>query len=61
MIGEGNTPIHPDLIAAAQEMGLDLNSEQMRELQQFIVQQNIVDQSEEGDYDVEDARGDDNR
>jgi hypothetical protein len=33
----------------------------MRELQQFIVQQNIVDQSEEGDYDVEDARGDENR
>lgn len=61
MIGEGNTPIHPDLIAAAQEMGLDLNSEQMRELQQFIVQQNIVDQSEEGDYDVEDARGDEKR
>jgi hypothetical protein len=27
IIGEGNTPIHPDLIAAAQEMGLDLNSE----------------------------------
>ena len=52
---EGDTPIHPDLIAAAEEMGLDLNSEQMRELQQFIVQQNIVDQSEEGDYDAEDA------
>jgi len=31
-------------------MGLDLNSDQMRELQQFIVQQNIIDQSEEGDY-----------
>ena len=28
----GDTPIHPDLIAAAEEMGLDLNSEQMREL-----------------------------
>lgn len=26
------TPIHPDLIAAAQEMGLALNSDQMREL-----------------------------
>lgn len=35
-------------------MGLDLNSDQMRELQQFIVQQNIVDQSEEGDYEFED-------
>jgi len=27
-----NSPINPELIAAAQEMGLDLNSEQMREL-----------------------------
>lgn len=33
-------------------MGLELNSDQMRELQQFIVQQNIVDQSEE-EYDQE--------
>lgn len=33
---EEGPPIHPDLIAAAQEMGLALNSDQMRELQQFI-------------------------
>ena len=31
LMGDGDTPIHPDLIAAAQEMGLDLNSDQMRE------------------------------
>ena len=43
---EAAEPIHPDLIAAAQEMGLDLNSEQMRELQKFIVQQNINEDSE---------------
>lgn len=37
--GEDDSPINPELIAAAQEMGLDLNSEQMRELQQFLVKQ----------------------
>ena len=40
-------PIHPDLIAAAQEMGLALNSEQMRELQQFIEQQNKEGEGED--------------
>lgn len=29
--------IHPDLIAAAEELGIDLNEEQMRELQKYIV------------------------
>lgn len=49
-------PIHPDLIAAAQEMGLDLNSQQMRDLQYFIAQQNI---NEESDEEAVDAQGDD--
>jgi len=51
---EAAEPIHPDLIAAAQEMGLDLNSEQMRELQKFIVQQNINEDSEgDGEHEQE--------
>ena len=30
--------IHPDLIAAAHKMGVDLDSEQIHELQKFIEQ-----------------------
>ena len=33
--------IHPDLIAAAHKMGVELDSEQIQELQKFIEQQNI--------------------
>lgn len=40
-----DSPINPELIAAAQEMGLDLNSKQMRELQQFLVKQKQGEQS----------------
>lgn len=50
---EGNELIHSDLIAAVQQMGLELNSDQMRELQNYIAHQNNFDQSEEAEYDVE--------
>lgn len=33
--------LHPDLIAAAHQMGIDMDSEQISELQKFIAQQNI--------------------
>ena len=33
--------LHPDLIAAAHQMGIDMDSEQISELQRFIAQQNI--------------------
>ena len=41
MDGEMQMQIHPDLIAAAHKMGVDLDSEQIHELQKFIEQQNI--------------------
>lgn len=42
--------IHPDLIAAAHKMGVDLDSEQIHELQKFIEQQNIeLDGAEESE------------
>lgn len=41
--------IHPDLIAAAHKMGVDLDSEQIQELQKFIEQQNI-DLDDEGEH-----------
>ena len=36
MDGEMQMQIHPDLIAAAHKMGVDLDSEQIHELQKFI-------------------------
>ena len=45
------------MIAAAQEMGLDLNSEQMRELQQFLVKQKQGDQSVNNNYGDEEDDG----
>ena len=38
MEGEMQMQIHPDLIAAAHKMGVDLDSEQIHELQKFIEQ-----------------------
>ena len=45
--------IHPDLIAAAHKMGVDLDSEQIQELQKFIEQQNIdLDNEEESEAEI---------
>ena len=42
--------IHPDLIAAAHKMGVELDSEQIQELQKFIEQQQIdLDGGEESE------------
>ena len=45
---EMHMQIHPDLIAAAHKMGVELDSEQIHELQKYIEQQNIdLDAAEE--------------
>ena len=47
--------IHPDLIAAAHQMGIDMNSEQIHELQKFIEQQNLNLNQEESEDEVEEV------
>ena len=53
--GDIHNQLHPDLLAAAHKMGLNIDSEQIHEIQKFIEQQNLElnEDGEDSDGDME--------